>query len=99
MGLSASSDQFNQRVGAVLNNFPNLMVVQEIDDLLGHTPGIDQLNKELKLLLKICREHHLTLSPKKFALVATEDSSLVFAGHQISAHGCEPDPEQDDSNL
>ena len=94
MGLSASLDQFNQQVGAVLDNFPNLMVVQEIDDLLGHAPGLDQLNKELELLLKICREHHLTLSPKKFRLAATEDSSLVFPGHQISACGCEPDPER-----
>ena len=93
MGLSASSDQFNQRVGGILDNFPNLSVVREIDDLLGHAPGLDQLNKELELLLKICREHHLTLSPKKFAM-ATEDSSLIFAGHQISSRGCEPDPER-----
>ena len=56
MGLSASSDQFNQWVGAILNNFPNLMVVREIHDLLGHTPCLDQLNKELELLLKICKE-------------------------------------------
>ena len=76
MGLSASSDQFNQRVGGVLDNFPNFSVVREIDDLLGHAAGIDQLNKELELLLKICRQHSLTLSPKKFVL-ATEDSHLI----------------------
>ena len=34
MGLSASSDQFNQQVGGVLDNFPNLSVMREIDDLL-----------------------------------------------------------------
>ena len=93
MGLSASSDQFNQRVGGVLDNFPNLSVVREIDDLLGHAAGIDQLNKELELLLKICRQHSLTLSPKKFAL-ATEDSHLIFAGHKISSCGCELDLER-----
>ena len=64
MGLSASSDQFNQRVGGVLENFPNLSVMREINDLLGHATGLDQLNKELELLLKICRQHSLTLSPK-----------------------------------
>ena len=56
-------------------------------------PGIDQLNKELELLLKICWQHSLTLSPKKFAL-ATEDSHLIFAGHRISSRGCELDPDR-----
>ena len=93
MGLSASSDQFNQQVGGVVDNFPNLSVVREIDDLLGHATSIDQLNKELELLFKICRQHSLTLSPKKFAL-ATEDSYLIFAGHKISSRSCEPDPER-----
>ena len=93
IGLSTSSDSFNQRVEVVLDNFPNLKVVREIDNLLGHAPGLDQLNKELELLLKICREHHFTLSPRKFRL-ATENSSLVFAGHRISVFGCEPDPDR-----
>ena len=98
MGLSASSDQFNQRVGGVLDNFPNLSVVREIDDLLGHAPGLDQLNKELELLLKICREHHLTLSPKKFAL-ATEDSSLHFRGTSNILPWLRTRPREDDCNL
>ena len=52
-----------------------------------------QLDEQLELLLSICHEHHLTLSPRKFQLV-DKSGSLIFAAHRLSARGCEPDPER-----
>ena len=93
MGLSASSDAFNHCVGTMMDNFPNLKLTQEIDYLLVFTSGMTELDEQLELLLSICHEHHLTLSPRKFQLL-DEYGSLIFAGHRISAKGCKPDPDR-----
>ena len=69
MGLSASSDAFNHKVGDIFLAFPNLRLAQEIDDLLIHCESMSQLDKQLELLLKICQENHLTLSPRNFSNV------------------------------
>ena len=68
MGLSASSDAFNHKVGEVFDEYPNLRLAREIDDLLIHTTDMQDLDSQLELLLSICRQRHLTLSPKKFQL-------------------------------
>ena len=53
MGLSASSDAFNHRIGTIMDNFPNLRLAREIDDLLIHAVDMAQLDKQLELLLSI----------------------------------------------
>ena len=80
MGLSASSDAFNHHMGTIMDNFPNLNLAHEIDDLVVFTAGMTELDEQLELLLLICRKHHLILSPRKFQL-ADEHSSLIFAGY------------------
>ena len=62
MGLSASSDAFNHKVGEVFDEYSNLYIyAREIDDLLIHATDMQQLNSQLELLLSICRERLLTL--------------------------------------
>ena len=56
---------------------------------------MEELDKQLELLLSIYREHHLMLAPCKFQL-AQPGQSLLFAGHRVSGGpngGCEPDPD------
>ena len=91
MGLSASSDAFNHKVGDIFDAFPNLRLAWEIDDLLVHCESMAKLHEQLEHLLKICREHQLTLSPRKFQM-CDKNGSLIFAGYKLSAAGCEPDP-------
>ena len=84
---------FNHKVGDIFDAFPNLRLAWEIDDLLVHCESMAELNKQLELLLKICREHHLTLSPHKLQM-CDKNGSLIFAGYKLSSAGCEPDPDR-----
>ena len=70
-----------------MDNFPNLNLAREIDDLLVFAVGMTELDEQLELLLQICREHHLTLSPRKFQL-CDKQGSFIFAGYRISGKGC-----------
>ena len=82
MGLRASYDALNHKVGDVFDTYPNLRLAQEIDNLLVHCVDMRQLDSQLELLLQICQENHLTLSPHKFQL-ADETGSLIFAGYKL----------------
>ena len=89
MGLSTSSDAFNHKVGDMFNEYPNLRLAREIYDLLVQCTDMQLLDSQLELLLQICREHHLTLSPRKFQL-ADENGSLILAGCKLSSDGTGP---------
>ena len=82
MGLSTSSDAFNHKVGNMFDEYLNLRLAREIDGLLVHCTDMTQLDEQLELLLQICREHHLTLSPCKFQL-ADETGITDFCCLQV----------------
>ena len=59
--------------------------------MYGESEG--ELEEKFSLFLEICRENHLTLSPKKFQL-CDPDGSIKFTGMILSSKGLSPDPDK-----
>ena len=61
-----------------------------VDNVAVYGKTEDKLLKQFGLFLEICRENHLTLSPKKLQF-ADPDGSIKFAGMILSSKGLSPD--------
>ena len=46
MGLSASSDASNHKVGDMFDEYPNLHLARDIDDLMVHCTDMKQLDSQ-----------------------------------------------------
>ena len=86
MGLSSSSDVFNQRTDEALHGLTG--VIKLVDDLLVTAPDVDTLFERTCALLDRCRAHHITISHRKIKI----GFSVKFAGYNISRDGIRPDP-------
>ena len=64
-----------------------------MDDIAVYGESLEELLEQFSLFLDICRENHLTLSPKKFQMCDPEHS-IKFAGMILSSKGLSPDPDK-----
>ena len=93
-GLSCSGDEFGQRLEIILSNYPNFRnFLRVVDDIAVYGESLEELLEQFSLFLHICRENHLTLSPKKFQMCDPEHS-IKFAGMILSSKGLSPDPDK-----
>ena len=93
-GLSCSGDEFGQRLEIILSNYPKFRnFLRVVDDIAVYGESLEELLEQFSLFLDICREHHLTLSPKKFQMCDPEHS-IKFAGMVLSSKGLSPDPDK-----
>ena len=93
-GLSCSGDEFGQRLEIILSNYPKFRnFLRVVDDIAVYGESLEELLEQFSLFLDICREHHLTLSPKKFQMCDPEHS-IKFAGMVLSSKGLLPDPDK-----
>ena len=93
-GLSCSGDEFGQRLEIILSNYPKFRnFLRVVDDITVFGESKEELVDQFSLFLDICREHHLTLSPKKFQMCDL-DGSIKFAGMVLSSKGLSPDPDK-----
>ena len=93
-GLSCSGDEFGQRLEIILSNYPNFRnFLRVVDDIAVYGESLEELLEQFSLFLYICRENHLTLSPKKFQMCDPEHS-IKFAGMILSSKGLSPDPDK-----
>ena len=93
-GLSCSGDEFGQRLEIILSNYPKFRnFLRVVDDIAVFGETKEELEQQFSLFLDICREHHLTLSPKKFQM-CDPDGFIKFAGMVLSSKGLSPDPDK-----
>ena len=93
-GLSCSGDEFGQRLEIILSNYPKFRnFLRVVDDIAVYGESLEELLEQFSLFLHICRENHLTLSPKKFQMCDPEHS-IKFAGMVLSSKGLSPDPDK-----
>ena len=93
-GLSCSGDEFGQRLEIILSNYPKFRnFLRVVDDIAVYGESLEELLEQFSLFLDICRENHLTLSPKKFQMCDPEHS-IKFAGMILSSKGLSPDPDK-----
>ena len=93
-GLSCSGDEFGQRLEIILSNYPKFRnFLRVVDDIAVFGETKEELEHQFSLFLDICREHHLTLSPKKFQM-CDPDGFIKFAGMVLSSKGLSPDPDK-----
>ena len=87
MGLNISSDVFNYRVDIAFLPLREKLI-HIVDDGLLQSPDKQQLLKDFRDTLMLCRKNRLTLSRKKLQI----GTSVKFAGYVISHSGIKPDP-------
>ena len=93
-GLSCSGDEFGQRLEIILSNYPKFTnFLRVVDDIAVFGESKEELEEQFSLFLDICREHHLTLSPKKFQM-CDPDGFIKFAIMVLSSKGLSPDPDK-----
>ena len=93
-GLSCSGDEFGQLLEIILSKYPkftNFLCV--VDDIAVYGESKGKLEEQFSLFLYICRENHLTLSPKKFQ-TCNPEGFIKFAGMILSSKGLSPDPDK-----
>ena len=93
-GLSCSGDEFGQRLEIILSKYPKFTnFLRVVDDIAVFGEPKGELEKQFSLFLNICREHHLTLSPKKFQMY-DPDGFIKFVGMVLSSKGLSPEPDK-----
>ena len=92
--LSCSSDEFGQRLEIILSKYPKFTnFLRVVDDIAVFGESKEELEEQFSIVLDICRENHLTLSPKKFQM-CVPDGFIRFAGMILSSKGLSPDPDK-----
>ena len=92
-GLSCSGDEFGQMLEIILSKYPKFTnFLRVVDDIAVYGETEDQLKEQFSLFLDICRDNHLTLSPKKFQMCGPDDQGIKFAGMILSSKGLSPRP-------
>ena len=88
MGLTSSSDEWCARSDVVIEGLPFALKI--VDDILISAPSLEELKRNINIVLERCREMNMTISKKKFKI----GSTVKFAGYIISDRGVMPDPEK-----
>ena len=88
MGLSASSDEWCLRSDLALSGIQDMRKI--VDDVLAWAVDNINLLRRLRVILQRCRENHITISKKKFAI----GNKITFAGYLVTSEGIRPDPDQ-----
>jgi hypothetical protein len=89
MGLISTGDEYNRRGDVALDGLENIQKV--VDDMLIHTSSYPEHIKMLRQTLERCREHGITLNPKKFNFAKND---VNFVGYRVSENGIAADPEK-----
>ncbi len=89
MGLTSAGDEYNRRTDAALANLPNTEKI--VDDVLLYDGTWEAHQGHIEQFLRRCREHGMTLNPKKFQLGEEE---VPFAGHIVGRKGYRADPDK-----
>ena len=65
MGLAISSDRFNRLVEEAMKKEPRLTFRKIMDDFLLFAETFEELLEMIRLFLRVCKKHNLTLAPRK----------------------------------
>ncbi len=89
MGLTSAGDEYNCRTDAALATLPNTEKI--VDDVLLYDQTWEAHQTHITKFLTRCREHGITLNPKKFLIGEQE---VPFAGYVVGINGYKPDPDK-----
>ena len=89
-----SGDEFGQRLEIILSKYPKFTnFLRVVDDIAVFGKSKGELEEQFLIFLDICRENHLTLSPKKFQM-CDPDGFIKFAGMILSSKGLSSDTDK-----
>lgn len=87
MGLCSISEHYNRRMDQALEGLQRVYHI--VDDCLIASPTWEEHVKDVQAFLQRCRDRAITLNRQKFTFA---QSTITFAGLQISSHGYSIDP-------
>jgi transposase InsO family protein len=87
MGLVSTGDEYCRRGDVALSGIKDIEKV--VDDLLVHSDTFQSHVNTCIEVLERCREHQITLHPKKFKFA---EPNVEFVGFRVSKEGIEADP-------
>lgn len=82
---------FQRSMNSSFGHFLNKIIVIYLDDMIFFSRRRKKHLRDLKLVLQRCREHGMSLNPKKCVFCVTEEKCL---GHLVSKDGIRIDPKQ-----
>ena len=86
MGLSSTGDEYCRRGDEAVRDLKDVEKV--VDDILVHSPTLEQHLDSVRNLLLRCREHGITLNAKKAVFGQPE---VKYVGFNVGAGGVKPD--------
>ena len=89
MGLSISGDEYNRRGDEALKTILN--TVKIVDDILVFDEDYQQHLTNVWHVLNKCKEHRITLNPKKFQFAEEE---IDYCGYHLNKDGFAPDEDK-----
>ena len=87
MGFISTGDEYCRRGDLAFQSLPDVKKV--VDDILLYSADFKSHVAGLVKLLDKCREHKISLNPKKFVFAQNE---VEYVGYQIGASGIRADP-------